>query len=134
MFTRRAHALVSTKRCPRHEARMLPTANSEQQSTPRSRVYAMSVLRLLSACYFNIVPRVTQRGKHPKQNIGEKQKLTRSAITKYHIWGREGLQAEEKVAPKLSCRLGRRQVSYRRRQVSYRRRQVSYGRDREKGK
>ena len=28
-----------------------------------------------------------------------------------HIWGREGLHSENKVAPKLSCRLGRRQVS-----------------------
>ena len=33
----------------------------------------MLVLRLLSACYYNIVSRVTQRGKHPKQKIGEKQ-------------------------------------------------------------
>ena len=50
---------------PRHEARMLPTANSEQQSTPRSRVYttSMSVLRLLYACDYNIVSRVTQRGE-----------------------------------------------------------------------
>ena len=37
--------------------------------------------------------------------------MTRNAITKSHIWGREGLQAEKKVAPKLSCRLGGRQVS-----------------------
>ena len=61
--------------CPRHEARMLSTGNSEQQSTRRSRVYAMSVLRLLSACYYNMVSRVTQRGKHPKEKIGGKQKF-----------------------------------------------------------
>ena len=53
---------------------MLPTAHSEQQSTHRSRVCAMSVLRLLSACDYNIVSRVTPRGKHSKQKIGEKQK------------------------------------------------------------
>ena len=38
--------------CPRHVARMLPTTNSEQQSTTRSRVY--------------VVTRATQRGKKAK--------------------------------------------------------------------
>ena len=97
----------------RYEARMLPTANSEQQSTPRSRVYAMSVLRLLSACYYNVVSRMTQGGKHPKQNIGEKQKKWLAApLQKSHIWGEEGLQGEEKVAFRSSAVAGRPQVSY----------------------
>ena len=61
--------------CPRHEARMLTTAKSEQQSPPRSRPYAMSGLRPLSACYYTIVLRATQRGKNPKQMIGEKHKI-----------------------------------------------------------
>ena len=76
VFSRRGYMYSSAPNglCPRHEARMLPTANSEQQSTPRSRAYAMSVLRLFSACNYNIVSRVTQTGKHPKQKIGEKQK------------------------------------------------------------
>ena len=36
-------------------------------STPRFRGNSMSVLRQLSACYYNIVSRVTQRGKKAKE-------------------------------------------------------------------
>ena len=74
VLTRRVHVLVTPNGlCPRREARMLPAVNSEQQSTPRSRVYAMSVLRLLSARYYNVVSRLTLRGKHPKQIKEEKK-------------------------------------------------------------
>ena len=90
--------------CPRHEARMLPTANSEQQSTRRSRVYAMSVLRLLSACYYNVVSHVTRRGKHPKQKIGEKQKFDPQRHCKSLTSGVEkACRQKRRLYPKLSC-------------------------------
>ena len=42
-------------------------------STPRFRGYSTSVLRTLSACYYNIVSRVVQMGR--KQKIGGKQRV-----------------------------------------------------------
>ena len=73
----------------------------------------MSALRLLSACYYNIVSRVARMGKEIKREEKNK-KTTRISIKKMsHIWGtwRRPVGRKEGCAPKLSCRLGQRQVS-----------------------